>query len=104
MPVAKKRWKRQELRISRRLNLRRIAAHGRAAADLEGEWLVVEVTDRKRIPRWLEHGVERAKHRALPNRLGLVVITGADALHDYVVLDLQDWISWFGRDRPKEES
>lgn len=98
--MPEKRWKEQERRIARLLGLSRRPNTGRGGPDLEGQWLVVEVSDRSRYPQWVIDKILKAKEWAKGDRLGVHILTGTDQPIDVICLDLRDWIAYHGKDQP----
>ncbi len=96
--MADKTWKQTERAIAKRLNGQRLGASGRAAADIQTDWLSVEVKHRKRLPQWLKDAWAQAANGA-ENRLPLVVLheCGSRRHNDLVVLRLGDFEDWFGK-------
>jgi len=93
---SQKRWKRQERRVAQLLNARRNPHDGSGSPDVESEWLVAEVKDRKKLPKWLLEALDQARAKAERTRLGLVVLTSSSTPQVLVVLHVDDFREWYG--------
>ena len=95
-------WKGAERRIARMLGLQRVGNSGRDTPDAEGEHLVAEVKHGKRyrLAQWLHAELDKARSKAGPGRLGVVVIhEPGQAYGDCVVcMRLQDYADWYAGD------
>jgi hypothetical protein len=102
--MTEKRWKAQERRIARALNCRRLRIQGEPGADLENEFLKIQVKDREDLPAWLLAGLANARGFATPRQLGVLVITSKSTRQALVVMDLIDYQSWYvGTPRKEKE-
>lgn len=93
--MPEKRWKKEERRVARLLNARRNPHGDPQAADVENNFLVGEVKDRKELPAWIVAALARARATAGANRVGLVVITSPSTPEILIVLNGYDFREWF---------
>jgi len=68
--------------------------------DSGNEWISIESKERERLPLWLVDAVLQALRNAPAGKLPLVVLhqKGTPYRGDLVVLQLGDFIDWFGRE------
>ena len=62
----------------------------------EGDWLVIEVKARKKLPQWIKVVLTEARIKATPFQLGIVVLGEVGDHDSLVVMNLQDFKDWFG--------
>ena len=101
----RKRWKRHELRVAKRLGTTRNPSNGRRCTDIDAGPFAIEYKIRESaFPAWLENALIQARIGALANGLGqtpIVVLTQVDGgarakPRDYVLWSLDDFIAWHG--------
>lgn len=85
-----------ERRLARRLNGDRTGHTG--GADVQTDWLSVEVKSRKQLPQWLRGAVAQAKRNAGVSQLAVAILHEVGRNHDgdLVVMTLRDFEEWFG--------
>ena len=102
MSAPTKTWKHAERKIARMLGLVRVGNTGRNTPDAaaDGAHLVAEIKHgrRYRLARWLHDELSKARTKAGPGRIGVVVIhEPGQAYRDSVlVMRLQDYADWYG--------
>jgi len=99
-------WKRTERRVAKRLGGRRLPVNGRGQADVESDWLVVEVKHRRRLPDWLRKAYLQAKAASRESggvKLGIVVLHERGRHDDLVLMSLSDFVAWFVEDGGPDE-
>ena len=91
-----KRYKRQERRVAKLLGGKRNPQDGSGKPDVESNWLVVEVKDRKELPLWILKALQQARAKAGPRRLGIATLTSPSTPEILVVMSLRDFREWHG--------
>ena len=92
-----KTWKTAERRIAQKLGGRRVGCTGEATPDVVvGDWLVVEVKHRQRLPQWVKAALAQARQHAGPGQLGIAVLHEKGRHDSLVLLSLADFREWFG--------
>ena len=91
-------WKAAERRICEMLGGTRRGPTGRDESDCCHDWLAVEVKCRKAMPEYLMAWLDQANANAEQGKLPLVVWhrTGAPYDNAVVMLELRDFLDWFG--------
>ena len=89
-----------ERALAKRLNGQRTGHTG--GADVQTNWLCVEVKSRKALPQWIRDAVSQAKRNAGLEQLPVAILHQQGQRHDgdLVVLALADFESWFGGGGP----
>lgn len=95
-----KTWKASERAIAKILGGVRNRPLGSGVSDVIHRWLAPEVKTRKKFPKWLHNAMEQAEANAKKGLLPIVVLhqVGLFHKHDLVMLRLEDFVEWFGRD------
>ena len=85
-----------ERALAKRLNGERTGQTG--GADVESDWLSVEVKCRKHLPQWLRDAIAQAKRNGGIPQLPVVILHQVGQRHDgdIVCLTLADFENWFG--------
>jgi hypothetical protein len=85
-----------ERSLARRLNGDRTGHTG--GADVQTDWLCVEVKTRKMLPQWMRDAIAQAKRNAGVSQLPIAILhqTGQRHAGDLVVMALADFENWFG--------
>lgn len=99
-----RRGRRLEQAIAKFLGGRRMGNTGLATADVEvGEWLVVEVKQRKRLPAWIKKALAQAIHSAESHQLPVAILHEQYQPYDesLVVMRMADFCAWFGDELAK---
>jgi len=89
-------WKAEERRVAKLLHGRRNGATGRNTPDVENTTFAVECKHRKSLPAWLWQAVDQARRNAPDGKLPLVVLHEKFRKRRLVVLDLSDFLEWYG--------
>jgi hypothetical protein len=92
-----KTFKGVERAIAKRLNGDRIGQYG--GADVQTDWLSVEVKSRKTLPQWIRDAIAQSKRNAGISQLPIVILHQVGQRHDadLVVMALADFENWFGQ-------
>jgi hypothetical protein len=98
--MADKTWKAVERRIAGLLGGERVPVSGRQrgeSPDIAHIWLSLEVKHRKKFPDWLHDAMDQAVKSKKDYQLPTVVLhqNGKSHKDDFVVIRLEDFISWF---------
>ena len=91
-------WKATERRIATKLDARRVGCTGQATPDVVNDWLVVEVKHRAKLPEWIKAALLQAKRSASTSQLPIAVLheKHKPSDQDLVVMELRDFMEWFG--------
>lgn len=65
------------------------------APDIESSEFVIELRLRKKLPRFLDDAVQRARRSAGERRAGILVLQERDTGHALVVMDIDDFKAWY---------
>lgn len=84
-----------ERSLAKRLNGQRTGHTG--GADVQTDWLCVEVKTRKTLPQWVRDAIGQAKRNAGVSQMPIAILhqTGQRHAGDLVVMSLGDFESWF---------
>lgn len=93
--MPEKRWKAQERRVARLLNARRNPHGDPNAPDVENEWLLAEVKDRKEMAQYIDEALTTAQAKAGGKRLPLAVLTYQDSPRIHIVIEGTDFRDFF---------
>lgn len=88
-------WKVKERLVAKKVGGKRYPIHGQDHADVESDFLVLEVYLRKKEPEVERIRLDRACRLAGPNRLGGVVRTMPGTSRAVISFDLDDYCSWY---------
>lgn len=93
-------FKAVERALAKRLNGERTGHLG--VADVQTDWLSVEVKSRKTLPQWLRDAIAQAKRNAGLEQLPVAILHQKGQRHagDLVVMALADFENWFGDNGP----
>ena len=92
-------WKRSESAIAALLGGKRNPINGRGCqADVESDWLAIEVKSRASIPAWLKKSLAQARAGAKRDQLPVSILheEGTRHLDDLVVMTMRDFLEWHG--------
>jgi len=94
-------WKRTERAIAAYVGGRRNPITGRQrgdVADINHDWLSVEVKHRAKLPAWLHDAMSQAVAAQRDGQLPVVILHEAGTRHDedIVCVRLKDFREWFG--------
>ena len=66
--------------------------------DIRHAWLSVECKQRRRLPDWLQDAIDQAKAAAKSHQLPIAILHEAGTRYSssLVVVELADWLEWFG--------
>jgi hypothetical protein len=95
-------WKKKERLVAQKIGGKRYPIHGQDHADVESDFLVLEVFMRKKVPEVELIRLDRARRIAGPNRLGGVVRTQPGTSKAIISFDLDDFCDWFVGKEVKE--
>lgn len=95
--MTEKRWKAQERRVAKHLGAKRNHSKGLARPDGESPWLVFENKDRARFPQWIVAALASIRAKAPPSKLPILTLTSPESPQILVVLDMRDFLDWFGK-------
>ncbi|MBI3960247.1 MAG: hypothetical protein HY328_15650 [Chloroflexi bacterium] len=89
-----------ERALAQRLNGERTGQTG--GADVQTDWLCVEVKTRKHLPQWIRDAIAQAKRNGGISQLPVVILHQVGQRHagDLVVMTLADFENWFGGGDP----
>jgi hypothetical protein len=96
-----KSWKRAEREIASRIGGERVPVPGRARGsepDIRHFWLSIECKQRRRLPDWIRDAMDQAKAAARWHQLPVAILHEAGTRYStsLIVLELGDFIEWFG--------
>jgi len=94
-------WKQTERRVAAALGGVRTGNRGTATADIEHDWLAVEIKHTSRPPQRVEAALIQAERAASDGQLPVAIIhtTGKRGSDDLLVMRLGDFAEWFGNAR-----
>ena len=87
-------WRAKQEEIASVFDGTRHPLRTKGAPDIESSEFVVELRVRKKLPRFLDDAVQRARRSAGDRRAGILVLQELDSSHALVVMDLVDFKSW----------
>ena len=88
-------WKVKERMVAKKVGGKRYPIHGQDHADVESDFLALEVFMRKKVPEVEHIRLDRARRIAGSTRLGGVVRTQPGTSKAIIAFDLDDFCSWF---------
>jgi hypothetical protein len=87
-------WKAEERQVAEKIGGKCFPIQDQAHADVESDYLALEVVMRKKAPGGERGRLERARRIAGPKRLGGVVRTQPGTSEAIIAFDLDDFCSW----------
>ncbi len=96
-----KTWKRVEREIAAILGGERVPVSGRQrgdAPDIRHQWLSLEVKHRKTLPNWIFDALDQAQKSKAGQQLPVAILHGKGMGYkkSLVVIELDDFVDWFG--------
>ena len=103
LQMTDKNWKRHERETAKAFNSVRTGPTGKDNADIIA-WngnLLIECKQRKSLPKWLKDAISQVQGYVAQSgndSLGIVILheTGQRHSTDYVVMQRDDFLNWFG--------
>jgi len=97
------RWKRHERETAAQLGGVRVPCNGSSNVDIRVPGFSVQHKTRKALPAWFNHAVEQAVRDCEEGQTPMVTLAESPGkghkTKRYVVLRVEDWIDWHGRER-----
>lgn len=95
--MPEKPWKQAERRVAQLFGGRRTKMGGERSVDVDAGIYQIEVKFRAELPEWIAAAVRKARDHATSGQLGLAVLREAGSSRGLVVLDMADFLEWFGK-------